>query len=287
MKNELQLPALARRQSGADPRSLIFLWRELMARQQTLAWFGLALWLAMLPTVVAWGLDDRTLREVNVWTKPLKFMASVGLFSLTTAWFVGLLEPGRRQTRLVRSVVIIVIATGLFEVGYITWQAAWGQASHYNADTLPHQLMYGLMGMGALLLTATQPMLAWQIWRDGRSMAPSVWRDGVVLGLMATFALGASVGGMLGGLQPPAGAGLPVVGWHFSGGDLRPAHFLGVHAQQLIPLAGALLAGAGLRQARLGLWLFVGAYTALWMWAVQIGLAGQTPTPPAFMQLLT
>lgn len=287
MKNELQLPALARRQSGADPRSLIFLWRELMARQQTLAWFGLALWLAMLPTVVAWGLDDRTLREVNVWTKPLKFMASVGLFSLTTAWFVGLLEPGRRQTRLVRSVVIIVIATGLFEVGYITWQAAWGQASHYNADTLPHQLMYGLMGMGALLLTATQPMLAWQIWRDGRSMAPSVWRDGVVLGLMATFALGASVGGMLGGLQPPAGAGLPVVGWHFSGGDLRSAHFLGVHAQQLIPLAGALLAGAGLRQARLGLWLFVGAYTALWMWAVQIGLAGQTPTPPAFMQLLT
>lgn len=92
---------------------------------------------------------------------------------------------------------------------------------------------------------------------------------------------------MLGGLQPPAGAGLPVLGWHFSGGDLRPAHFLGVQAQQLIPLAGALLAGAGLRQARLGLWLFVGAYIALWMWAVQIGLAGQTPTPPAFMQLFT
>jgi hypothetical protein len=42
----------------------------------------------------------------------------------------------------------------------------------------------------------------------------------------------------LGGRQPPAGVGLPLLGWHLSGGDARPAHFLGIHAHQIIPLAG-------------------------------------------------
>ncbi len=287
MRTQLRPPTVATQPPAINSWSLTYLWRELVARQQTLAWFGLALWLAMLPTLLAWGLDERTLREANVWTKPLKFMASVGLFSLTTAWFVGLLAPKRRDTALVRVVVVVIIATGLFEVAYITWQAAWAQASHYNASTVLHQVMYALMGLGALLLTATQPLLAWQIWRDGRSQVPSVWREAVLIGLVATFVLGAGVGGLLGGLQPPDGAGLPVVGWHISGGDLRPAHFLGIHAQQFIPLVGALLAGAVLRHARLGLWLFVGAYTVLWTWAVQAGLAGQPPAPPAFMQLLT
>ena len=278
------MPALPQTHGAGFPRRV---WRELLQRQAALTCFGLALWLAMVPTLIAWGMDERTLREVNVWTKPLKFMASVGLFSITTAWFVGLLAPGRRGTRLVRLVVVLLITTGLFEVGYITWQAAWGQASHYNADTLLHQVMYALMGVGALLLTATQPLLAWQIWMDGRSQAASIWREAVVVGLVATFVLGAGVGGLLGGLQPPDGAGLPVVGWHLSGGDLRPAHFLGIHAQQLIPLAGALLAGTGLRRARAGLWLLVMAYTLLWAWTLHMGLAGQTPTPPALMQRFT
>ena len=31
------------------------------------------------------------------------------------------------------------------------------------------------------------------------------------------------------------------MGWHLTGGDARPAHFLGVHANQFIPLAGLAL----------------------------------------------
>jgi len=286
MRRPLELrPMPAHPQASPDWTAALW-WREMQQRQPALAWFGVALWLAMLPTLVAWGLDERTLRDVNVWTKPLKFMASVGLFSLTTAWFVGLLAPERRNTRLIRIVVTLVITTGLFEVGYITLQAALGQASHYNATSALHQAMYGLMGLGALLLTATQPMLAWQIWRDGNHRWPSVWRDAVVVGLVATFLLGAGVGGMLGGMQPPDGAGLPVLGWHLGGGDLRPAHFLGIHAHHFIPLAGALLASLGLQRGRLWLWVFVGAYTVLWGWSVQVGLNGQLPTPPAFIELL-
>jgi hypothetical protein len=36
-------------------------------------------------------------------------------------------------------------------------------------------------------------------------------------------------------------------GWNRSGGDLRIAHFLGIHAQQAIPLLAAAVAGWSVR----------------------------------------
>ncbi len=57
------------------------------------------------------------------------------------------------------------------------------------------------------------------------------------MGLLLTFVLSTVSGLLLGGKQPPAGEGLPIVGWHLYK-DIRPSHFLGVHAQQFIPLMG-------------------------------------------------
>lgn len=254
------------------------LWREALRRQRTLTLSALLIWAAMLPALIAWGLDERTVHEVNVWVKPLKFMASIGLFWLCTAWFIGLLEDRQRRHPAVRGLVAVALGTGLFEIVYITLQAALGQASHFNFSSPFHQVMYTLMGLGALALTATQPVLAWRIARHGRTDLPPVWRTSVVLGLTLTFVLGAGAGGLLGSVQPPSGAGLPVVGWHLGGGDLRPAHFVGMHAQQFIPFVGALLVAAGGR--RRWLWIFVALYTALWVGAMVMGLDGAVLTPP-------
>lgn len=252
--------------------------REALGRQRSLTLAALLIWAAMLPALVALGLDERTVREVNVWVKPLKFMASIGLFWLSTAWFVGLLPEAQRRHASVRALVAVALGAGLFEVVYITLQAALGQASHFNFSSPFHQVMYTLMGLGALAMTATQPVLAWRIARHGRTDLAPVWRSSVVAGLVLTFVLGAGAGGLLGSLQPPSGAGLPVVGWHLGGGDLRPAHFVGMHAQQFIPFVGALLAAAG--RGRAGLWLFVALYAALWMGAMAMGLDGAVFTPP-------
>jgi hypothetical protein len=215
-----------------------------------------------------------------VWVKPLKFMASIGLFWISTAWFIGLLPDEQRRHPTVRRLATVAIAAGTFEIIYITWQAARGEASHFNFSSTGHQIMYTLMGLGALAMTATQPVLAWRIARHGRSDLHPLWREAVVVGLVATFVMGAGAGGALGSFQPPAGVGLPVVGWHLGGGDLRPAHFLGMHTQQFFPWMGALLVAWAPSRGRTMLWAFVALYAALWVWAMVQGLHGAVLTAP-------
>lgn len=265
----------------AAGQPLVLRWlKEALVRQSPLTVFALLVWATMVPTLLAWGLDDRLLRGVNVWIKPLKFMASLGLFALCTAWFVGLLPAEQRQRPAVQLVVWTIIGAGLFEIGYITLQAGLGSASHYNASSKFHSAMYTLMGVAALTMTATQPVLAWLIARHVRPDLPVVWRDAVVLGLLLTFVLGAGSGGLLGAVQPPSGAGLPLVGWHLDGGDLRPAHFIGMHAQQWLPLAGLLLAGWPPKRARVALAGVLLLVVGVWLWALLTGLQGAVFVPP-------
>lgn len=217
---------------------------ELLARQRTLTVYALGMLLLMVPTLALMAVDERAIREVGVWSKPLKFMASTALFALSTAWFMGLLPARVRSSPVSRGLVWAVIATSLFEVAYMSVQAA----------------------------------LAWQIAAHQPSRPWPLATQAVVVGLVLTFVLATASGFMLGARQLPAGVGLPMLGWHLGwhpgGGDLRPAHFLGVHAQQLIPLAGWLLqARAG---APAGRWFaaFVTAYLLAWGLLAGWGLQG-------------
>ena len=49
--------------------------------------------------------------------------------------------------------------------------------------------------------------------------------------------IGANQGHVVGG--PEVTEGLPFLGWKFYHGDLRIAHFFGMHAMQVLPLIGA------------------------------------------------
>lgn len=227
---------------------------ELFRRQRTLAVFGALLLAAMLPAAIAWGLDDRMLRGASVWIKPLKFMLSVAVLAWTLAWFIGHLPPERRHGWGVRAVVALVLGAGGFEIAYITLQAALGQGSHFNVGDRWHATMYTLMGIGAVLLTASQPLLAALLWRWPDRQRPRVLRMGVTAGLVLSFVLGGGVGLALSTQMPASSPGLPLLGWHLAS-DLRPAHFVGLHAAQALPLVGAWLA----RHGRGGHWMLAAA----------------------------
>lgn len=231
-------------------RPMKSLLRELERRHRSLARFGLVLFAAFAAALAAALFDPRTLDGVGVWVKPMKFMASVGLYAWTAAWLMGELPAEYRRSAMARGIAGVIIAAGGAEVAYITIQGALGQPSHFNVSTTFHFLMYLLMGMGALAITACSLPLAWMIKRHAVHMAPA-YRLGTVLGLVLTFIGGAGAGiaiSLNGGPTLGAAAGgaiVPLFGWSLAGGDLRVAHFLGVHAQQVLPAVGMLAAMTG------------------------------------------
>jgi hypothetical protein len=215
---------------------IISLWSLASTASRILVIYGSVMALLFLITYAVSMGDKRTLRDVGVWAKPMKFMAATALFAWSTVWLAIIGSAAVSRSQAFNGIAAVVIVTSLFEVVYITYQAAQGAASHYNTSDPFHAMMFGLMGIAAVGLTASQAWLAWEIWMEYQDVAMSVLVQGVVIGLMLTFVLSTVGGFLLGGKQPPAGVGLPIVGWHLRG-DIRPSHFLGVHAQQFVPLA--------------------------------------------------
>jgi hypothetical protein len=261
----------AMHREGLSQHAAARIYRELLSRQPLLTVFaGLMLTLA-LPTAVLLAVDDRTWRDVAIWAKPLKFMLSTAAFAATTAWFVGLLPRDMQTSPTVRGLAWAVVITSTFEVGYISLQAALGSGSHHNVSDPLHAALFGLMAIAAVVLTATQAVLAGLIWRHSTERG-TVFGRSVMIGLLLTFVLATASGFMLGGQQPPASVGLPVVGWHLGQADARPAHFMGVHAHQWIPLAGWALPRFRISQASVWLVAFAITYVSLWalltLWAL-------------------
>jgi hypothetical protein len=249
---------------------------EALARERRLTTYAFALFALAIPMALAWGVDERVVRGANVWIKPIKFALSIGLLALTTAWFVGHLQHAKRRGPAVDRIVWLLIGTGSFELAYITLQAALGQGSHYHVGDAFHGTMYTLMGIGALGLAATQPLLAWQLHRHADPVRPPAYRLAVKLGLVLSFALGAGIGMLLSGIQPPdGGAAVPVLGWQLGGGDLRPAHFVGIHAGQVLPLVGLGVAAGADAPGRARVWIATAAYTLCFAALVAWGLSGR------------
>jgi hypothetical protein len=281
-------PALSLPAAGSPTEVLASLPAALLQRERRLALAGFALLALMAPTLVAFQVDARTLNDVSVWMKPLKFQASVGLYLLTLAWFFGDLPAPVRRGALVRGLVTVAIAGGVFEVAYISLQAARGVASHYNVGDPFHAAMYTLMGLAAVAVTAVSPALAALLVRHRpRHLTTAFWLS-IVIGLTLTFVLGAGSAGVLssldghwiGGVRSDAN-GVPVFGWSRTGGDLRIAHFLGIHAMHVLPalgyVAGRLLSPAPAISAVLAAAL---AYTAVTVTTFVLALQG-VPLFPA------
>ena len=247
-------------------------WQSLSWASKFLVSYGLIMLLALVFCYV-WSLSDhRLIREVGVWVKPMKFMLSTALFALTTVWVLKVAHSDLDQMPVYPWIVALLVLTSLFEVVYISYQASQASASHYNVSDPFHAFMFGVMAVAAVGLTASQAWLAWEIWNEQKGADLRVETLGVILGLSMTFVLSTISGFMLGGNQPPSGQGIPIVGWHLYK-DIRPAHFLGVHAQQLIPLWGLIAAKFMGTFSTAG--LLMGAFLYVMLWGISTWLSLQ------------
>lgn len=188
------------------------------------------------------------------WLKPAKFAIASAIYALTFAWIFTFLGEWPRLKALVAWTTAIVLVV---EVGIIDVQAARGLTSHFNISTRLDQSLFTIMGIAILMAWAASILLTIATFRQRFGDEALGWA--IRLGLLITVA-GSATGGLMtvpsheqlasmragahvntsgshtvGG--PDGGPGLPATGWSTAHGDIRVAHFLGLHAMQAIPFA--------------------------------------------------
>jgi hypothetical protein len=265
------------------------LW-NLARREPALLVTGLAIAALMAPTIVALVVETRTLAGLNVWIKPLKFDASIAVLLATYAIGLGLARADDRRRPVVRGLVALLVLAAVLEAAYITLQAARGEHSHFNDTSRWEAIAYSLMGVFAVVLTAGAGLAAVLVWRAGSGgLGVGLW-TALVAGFALSCALGLATGFAIAGngghFVAAAGAmpgsdagGIALFGWSRTVGDLRVAHFLGLHVMQVLPLIGWAADRIAPRAAR-GVVLAGGlAMAGLTVWALVWARAGLSVVP--------
>ncbi|MBX7107293.1 MAG: hypothetical protein K1X61_01470 [Chitinophagales bacterium] len=214
-------------------------YNELLRRNRLLALFGLLDFAAAALMLVLMQSDSHEILGINRWIKPFKFFASVGIWSWSMAWYLVYLKNQRAVTIYNRMFVILMT----LELSAIAGQAARGVPSHFNIATPFDGMIYSLMGIVILTVTLWTLYMNVLFFRQKEFTIPMSYVWGIRLGLVL-FIVACFEGGYMSGRfshsvgGEDGGPGLPLLNWSTQFGDLRVAHFIGLHALQLLPLFG-------------------------------------------------
>jgi hypothetical protein len=198
-------------------------------------------------SLVARVFDDTVANGVSVWDKPVKFSLSFLAFGPMLVWLFSRVK----STRPVRIGVGILGWSMVAEGSLIFLQAARGRASHFNNATSFDASVYRAMAAGVGIFALAGVIVGFLMARknlgsDAVALATKIavpmMTFGAVLGFSMTVPRPGQVeaGGKVIGAHSINGAdggvGLPLLGWSTKIGDLRVAHFIGLHSLQFIPL---------------------------------------------------
>lgn len=215
---------------------MIYFIQQLKYRNETLYYFGLICFISSIAFLILAKTTTIQVYSANAWYKPFKFAVSLGIYSWTMAWFCSYLSSLN-----VKIFNWTVVALWSFELFYIAFQARKGQLSHYNLSTPMHSVLYGLMAIAATIVTLYTAYIGFLFFTNTFPQLPIyyVWaiRLGIVIFVVFSFQgfiMGSRMNHSVGALNE--NSNLFILGWSKTVGDLRVAHFIGMHALQLLPL---------------------------------------------------
>lgn len=223
----------------------------------TLLIIGMLVMLAI--ALIGLVVDPRVITGAPAWMKTAKFAISITVYCATLFWLLGFVSGRPRLVPGISWAALLILGV---EMALIVLQVLRGTTSHFNQATPFDATVFSIMGGLITMLWLLTLVVAVLLFRRRFAAPAIVW--GVRLGLIAAL-LGMAVAFLMPrptpaqealiettGTSPIVGAhavgvedggpGLPVVGWSTTGGDLRVAHFVGLHGLQVIPFAGWLLA---------------------------------------------
>jgi hypothetical protein len=214
---------------------------------------GLLMLPALAAALVGLLVDPRVITGVPAWLKPAKFAASFAIYTFTLAWVFTFIPSWPKTRRIGGWTTAIVL---ILELVIIDTQAWRGTTSHFNIGTPLDTTLFTLMGLAIAIQTLASIAVAIALWRERFADRALGWA--LRLGMTITI-----VGGLTGGLMtrptaaqladaraghrpavvgghtvgaPDGGPGVPGTGWSREHGDLRVAHFVGLHALQILLL---------------------------------------------------
>lgn len=242
--------------------------------------------------------DPRLITGAPAWLKPAKFAVSIAIYAFTLAAIFALLPDRTRMRRIVGWVTAVALSV---EMAIIVLQMARGTTSHFNIGTPLDAVLFSAMGLIIVVQTVASIAVAVALWRSRLADAGLGWalRLGMTLTIVGAFSGGLmttptaaqlataragermriagahTVGG------PDGGAGLPGTGWSTERGDLRVAHFVGLHAVQVLPLIALALRRRIAERARQRVIVVAAAaYASLFALLLWQALRGQSLVAP-------
>ncbi|MCU1554335.1 MAG: hypothetical protein JWM13_1821 [Arthrobacter sp.] len=265
-----------------------------------LLWLSLAMAASMLVTLAGLLFDSRMLDGAPLWAKPFKFSVSILIYAVTLSWLLDQLPRGRRLAWWAGTVSAVFLTVEMVIIG---GAAAAGNTSHFNVSSPLAAGLWSAMAASIVIVWLAALLVALLLFGAplgdaARSLAIRAGLVIALIGMALAFLMTGPTADQLNNFQgiagahtvgmPDGGAGLPLLGWSAEAGDLRVAHFVGMHALQLIPLT-ALLLELGTRRIpmlraagiRLGLlWILVLTYLGALALLTAQALAGQSVVRP-------
>jgi hypothetical protein len=212
-------------------------------KNAVLFYYGLLMLAGAIVTAILSQTSSTQVMGVNAYIKPMKFYLSGFILAWTMGYVMQFLA-NQRQVTIYNWIYVITIS---YELIAITWQAALGKQSHFNKDTTFDTAVFYMMGFMITVVTLWTAFIGYLFFAQKEFAASMILIWSIRLGLIMT-ALFALEGGVMASLLrhsvggTDGGAGLPLVNWSKHHGDLRVAHFFGIHALQIVPILSMLLA---------------------------------------------
>ncbi len=188
-------------------------------------------------------LDHRLIMAEHPWIKPVKFSASLATYGITMYWLGRYLL---NHATAFRKVCIASLVGTICELSIILIQVLRGAPNHFHSGSNVDNVMSWLAALAIMPVAYSMIAVFMMLIRE-----PHLPR---VLGCALRWGVFLSVVGCIPGfmmLAPDtvllsahhiiprlhqANQGIPFLGWSTITGDLRVAHFVGIHALQFFPL---------------------------------------------------
>lgn len=247
----------------------------LKEKNEALFFFGACMLAGALVMVFLIFLSSRQVMGINAYVKPMKFFLSTWLLVWSMGWYLQFLD----NTSAVRWFSWVTILGLGYEMLIICLQAFRGKQSHFNIQTPVDHALFTSMGLIITIFTLWLGYVGILFFRQSQFTIPDTWVWGIRLGIMMAVIF-AFEGGLMGSrLQhgvggPDGGKGIPFLNWSTTHGDLRVAHFLGLHALQIIPLFAVFIA-RNITQVV----AFATAFLLLALWVLWQALSGKPLLP--------